>query len=76
MKFLRTRNNTENQLIFLLRQRAATVEQLVSHVYPCSKQPAKKARTFARWLKRLERRGDVVECGGVWMAGKAIGGGQ
>lgn len=67
MKFPRPMNNTERELLAIVRRHSATVPQLVSYLYPKSKQPQRKAVTFRKHLKMLAKRGLVAEVGGVWI---------
>lgn len=69
MKLGRTAlTNTDKVLLHLLRVRGAmTVRQMVAVRYPQSRQVDKKAATFSKTLRSLQRRGLVRECRGVWL---------
>ncbi len=68
MKIGSTRlTNTHQGLLDLVRMGPGiSAAYLVALVYPESKQPEKKCRTFTRHLRRLQRLGLVRQIGNGW----------
>lgn len=62
-----TMTNTDKLLIEMLGSADwVRAEALARHVYPKSKQIEKKAATYTRRLRRLQRFGMVREIQGAW----------
>lgn len=63
--------NTDKAILGLLRLGGtADVNWMVRRVYSHTRQPEKKAETFTRRLRRLQRFGMVRDVGGLWMLEK------
>lgn len=72
-----TLTNTDKHLLELLRIASGVrVESLVKYTYPESRQPEKKAATYTKRLRRLQRFGMVRDVNGVWMLDKGAHDGQ
>ena len=72
MKLRAKLNNTERRLLRMVAEMPMVpVPAMVWSVYPNSKQPWKKAETFTRYLRSMERRGLVHWCGSGYIASQA-----